>query len=226
MALWIALCVPADGQRRSAPPKAQGGAGLMPWWRRLRQTLLASGPWLVALTFAAYSGPWLAVIGFLPSIYAQAGISGGLAGALTALAAACNVLGNVAAGRLLHRTARPRYLLYVGFAAMALGAFLAFGLPGNDLPLLRYVGVLLFSGVGGLVPTTLFVQAVHLAPGEQTVSTTVGWMQQCSSLSQFAFAPLVAWVAGAVGGWHWTWAVTGVASLLGVALASRISRGR
>lgn len=228
MAMWMALCVPADGQRRQALPKAQDKdkAGLMPWWQRLRQTLRARGPWLVALSFAAYSGPWLAVIGFLPSIYAQAGISGGLAGALTALAAVCNVLGNVAAGRLLHRKVRPPQLLYIGFGAMALGAFLAFGLPGHELPLLRYAGVLLFSGVSGLVPTTLFVQAVRLAPSEQTVSTTVGWMQQCSSFSQFAYPPLAAWVAGAVGGWQWTWAVTGAAALLGAALASRIARER
>ncbi|MFZ5510053.1 MAG: CynX/NimT family MFS transporter [Pseudomonadota bacterium] len=225
-ALWMALRVPADGQRASAVSGPQGSAeaavGRLPWWQRMGQTLLASGPWLVALTFAAYSGQWLAVIGFLPSIYDQAGVAGGLAGALTALAAACNVLGNLAAGRLLHRAVRPQRLLYTGFAAMALGTLVAFGLPGDDLPLLRYAGVLLFSGVGGLIPATLFMLAVRLAPSEQTVSTTVGWMQQCSSFGQFAGAPLVAWVAGVVGGWHWTWAVTGAASLLGVALASRI----
>ncbi|WP_323990609.1 MFS transporter [Pseudomonas canadensis] len=224
MALWMALCVPTDGRRRPVLPKSQDRSAQMTWWHRLRQTLLAGGPWLVALSFAAYSGPWLAVIGFLPSIYAQAGIGGALAGALTALAAACNVPGNIVAGRLLQRGSRPEHLLYIGFGAMALGAFLAFGLPGHELPLLRYAGVLLFSGVGGLVPATLFVQAVRVAPGEQTVSTTVGWMQQCSSFSQFAYPPLAAWVAGSVGGWQWTWAVTGAAALLGAALAGRIAK--
>jgi MFS family permease len=226
MALWMAHRVPSDRQRRPAVPTPQGSViaacGPARWWQRMRQTLFASGPWLVALTFAVYSGQWLAVIGFLPSIYDQAGVAGGLAGALTALAAAFNVLGNLGAGRLLHRAAPPQHLLYTGFAAMALGALVAFGLPADDLPLLRYAGVLLFSGVGGMIPATLFMLAVRLAPSEQTVSTTVGWVQQCSSFGQFAGAPLVAWVAGAVGGWHWTWAVTGAASLMGVMLASRI----
>ncbi len=226
MALWMGLCVPADALRRPAAAKADSGTPVLqsPWWQRLRQTLSARGPWLVALTFAMYSGQWLAVIGFLPSIYDQAGVTGGLAGALTALAAACNVLGNVGSGRLLHRGLLPRHLLHAGFAAMALGAFIAFALPIEGMPMLRYAGVLLFSGVGGMIPATLFMLAVQLAPGEQTVSTTVGWVQQCSALGQFAGAPLVAWVAVAAGGWHWTWAVTGTASLMGILLVSRIPK--
>jgi MFS family permease len=64
--------------------------------------------------------------------------------------------------------------------------------------------------------------AVRLAPSERTVSTTVGWVQQCSAFGQFAGAPLVAWVASKAGGWQWTWAVTSAACLAGVLLASRL----
>lgn len=226
MTVWMALGVPSDAERRSAaqpPNMAATTVAQERWWHRMGQTLAAAGPWLVALIFAMYSGQWLAVIGFLPSIYDQAGVAGGLAGALTAFAAACNVLGNVGAGRLMHRGVRPGRLLNAGFAAMALGAFAAFGLADAP-PVLRYAGVLLFSGMGGMIPATLFMLAVRLAPSERTVSTTVGWVQQCSALGQFAGAPLVAWVAGAVGGWHWTWAVTGAASLIGVLLAARLPR--
>lgn len=225
MALWMALGVPSDNRRRqAAPPHAEVAAAKRErWWHRMGQTLAAPGPWLVALIFAMYSGQWLAVIGFLPSIYDQAGVAGGLAGALTAFAAACNVLGNVGAGRMMHRGVRPGRLLNAGFAAMALGAFVAFGLADAP-PWLRYVGVLLFSGMGGMIPATLFMLAVRLAPSEGTVSTTVGWVQQCSALGQFAGAPLVAWVAGAVGGWQWTWAVTGTACLVGMLLSTRLPR--
>ncbi len=66
--------------------------------------------------------------------------------------------------------------------------------------------------------------AVRLAPDEQTMSTTVGWVQQWSSLGQFAGPPLVAWVASAAGGWHWTWAATGAASLAGLGLTWAIAR--
>ena len=81
---------------------------------RLLETLRAPGPWLVALAFAVYSGQWLAVVGFLPSIYAQAGLAPALAGAATALAAAVNMTGNIASGRLLQRGVPPQRLLQVG----------------------------------------------------------------------------------------------------------------
>lgn len=225
MALWLARAVPSDAARRASAAPVRAAASADGWRQRLRQTLGAGGPWLVALTFAMYSGQWLAVVGFLPSIYAQAGLTGGILGALTALAAAVNIVGNVGSGRLLQRGVRPQRLLYLGFAAMALGTFLAFG-PEAAPPALRYAGVLLFSSVGGLIPGTLFSLAVHLAPNERTVSTTVGWMQQWSSIGQFAGPPVVAWLAAATGGWQWTWLATGTCSLTGMGLAALIARTR
>lgn len=228
MAVWVLHTVPPDRQRRLQVAVTVGdGAG---WWARLQQTLRAPGPWLVALSFAVYSGQWLAVVGFLPTIYAQAGVVGGLSAVLTALVAGVNMIGNIASGRLLGHGVRPQSLLYLGFAAMGAGTLLAFlvwplAAQGEGLPwALRFVAVLLFSMLGGLIPGTLFSLAVRLAPGEGTVSTTVGWMQQWASLGQFAGPPLVAWVAGQAGGWHWTWAVTGACSLMGLWLAFQLGR--
>ncbi len=216
MALWLARAVPATPAGAAAPP--------MPWLQRLRRTLAARGPWLVAMTFAVYAGQWLAVIGFLPAIYLQAGVSGAATGMLTALAAAVNMGGNVASGRLLQAGARPTRLLNIGFCSMGLAALAAFAeVDGWALPAaLRYVAVLVFSLVGGLIPATLFALAVRLAPSEQTLSTSVGWMQQWSAFGQFCGPPLVAWVASRSGGWQWTWVATGACSLLGLLLAARI----
>ena len=198
MALWITRAIPPD-------PPASGGqgraAGLV---QRLRRTLGAPGPWLVALTFGLYSGQWLAVVGFLPSIYAAAGVSGALLGMLTALAAAVNMGGNMASGRLLQGGWQPRSTLWLGFGAMALGSTLAFAAFTEGWPWLRYAGVLLFSGVGGLVPGTLFSLAVRLAPGEQQVAATVGWVQQLSALGQFIGPPTAAALAAHAGGWQLT----------------------
>jgi len=193
-------------------------------WARLRRTLRAPGPWLVALTFAMYSGQWLAVVGFLPSIYAAAGLSGALLGVLSALAAAVNVFGNMAAGRCLQRGWAPQTTLWLGFAAMALGSTWAFAPFTQEWPWVRYAGVLLFSGLGGLVPGTLFSLAVRLAPGEQQVATTVGWVQQLSALGQFAGPPAVATVAAQAGGWHFTPWVTVTCCVLGAAFAGLASR--
>lgn len=218
MALWLVLGVPGA----VAAPAGPAGAVPESWAQRLRVTLASSGPWLVALAFAMYSSQWLAVVGFLPAVYAQAGVGAVAAGALTALVCAMNIIGNVAAGRWLLRGLAAQRLLFWGFGSMALTAFLTFSPLLGEAPLLRYAAVLLFSAAGGMVPGTLFSLVVRLAPSAQTVSTTMGWVQQCSATGQFLGPPLVAWVAAQAGGWHATWVVTGAASLIGLWLASRL----
>jgi MFS family permease len=216
-AVWVARAVPRDRPRSAAA----GG-----WPARLRTTVSAGNPWLLALAFMVYSSQWMAVIGFLPAIYVDAGVPAGWTAALTALAAAVNIAGNVTGGRLLQRGVAPGRLLRWGYAVMALGGIAAFvqigglGLP----PALRYAAVCLFSLGGGVVPATLFMLGVRLAPGPATVATTIGMMQQASSFGQFAAPPFVAWIAHHAGGWQWTWAVTLAASLAGIALAGRLAR--
>ncbi|HEY8706725.1 MAG TPA: MFS transporter, partial [Burkholderiaceae bacterium] len=193
MALSIAAVVPRETRAGHGSAVAAG------WSVRLRDTLRSPGPWLVALCFAVYSAQWMSVIGFLPSIYSQAGLPAGWTAVATSAAAAVNIIGNVASGRLLQRGHRPDGLLLAGYAAMGLGAWIAFGpvaagLPPSTGAALRYGAVLLFSMLGGMIPGTLFSMAVRLAPGEGTVSTTVGWMQQWSCFGQVAGPPLVAWV--------------------------------
>ena len=206
-----------------APAASAQGQGVL---QRIRLTLGDAGPWLVAISFALYSSQWLAVIGFLPTIYAAAGVGLGLTGLLTALAAAVNMLGNLGAGRLLQRGVAPARLLSTGFVVMALAAAAAFAGSGDAglPPAGRYAAVLLFSMLGGMIPATLFALAIRVSPGEQTVSTTVGWMQQWSAFGQFAGPPLVAWLAARAGSWQWTWLATGTASMAGLVLAWTLSR--
>jgi predicted MFS family arabinose efflux permease len=220
---WLLLALlsllAAAGLAKWVPASAAGPAAsaLGP---RLRRTLQAPGPWLMALAFFLYSGQWLAVVGFLPTIYHQAGYTGTMVALLSALAAGINMVGNIGGGWWLARGARPGAVLAVAYIAMGAGAWVAFAAEG--FPVWQYLAVLVFSGVGGLIPGTLFGLAVKLAPDNETVSTTVGWMQQFSAMGQFLGPPLVAWVATQAGGWQWTWVVTGASSLLGVLLASRL----
>jgi MFS family permease len=224
-AAWVLLGVPADTKRLTSP------AAVSPenWSGRLRDTVHAGGPWTLSLAFAVYSAQWMAVIGFLPAIYTDAGVPDAWNAALTALAAAMNIVGNVAGGRFLQHGIAPERLLRAGFVVMALGGVAAFAQIGQAAdaaslpPALRYLAICLFSLGGGLVPATLFMLAVRLAPGPSTVSTTVGMMQQASSLGQFIAPPVVAWIAHRVGGWQWTWVVTLACSLAGMALAARVA---
>jgi MFS family permease len=134
--------------------------------------------------------------------------------------------GNISSGRLLQRGVAPSRLLVIGFATMGLAATATFagGEETGLTPALRYGAVLLFSGVGGLIPATLFALAVRLAPSEGTLATTIGWVQQWSALGQFVGPPLVAAVASTAGGWQWTWVVTGACSLVGLLLTVGLRR--
>jgi MFS family permease len=192
---------------------------------RLRRTLVHAGPWLVALTFAVYSAQWMLVIGFLPTVYAHAGVGAELAGLLSAMVAAVNMGGNVASGRYLARGVPARRLLWIGFCAMAVGSVVAFAPMFDGAGLwVRFAAVCVFSGVGGLIPGTLFSLCVRVAPGEDTVSTTVGWMQQWSSLGQFAGPPVAAWLASRVGDWSMTWCITLACAAVGAMLAASLIR--
>ncbi|WP_322996064.1 MFS transporter [Castellaniella sp.] len=220
-ALWLALgaltllvmlltlrIVPPDPVARAQTPKRQSS------WSLVRTTLASPNVWLIALVFGVYAGQWIAVIGFLPSIYVTAGISGSTAGLLTALVAGSNIIGNLTAGKLLHQGISARRLLMTGFLTMIVCTFAAFGAGLSTTG--QFFAVLMFSMVGGLIPATLFVLAIRYAPTPQTTSTTVGWMQQCSSLGQFSGPPVVAWVVHATGGWQWTWLATGSFALAGI----------
>lgn len=217
-ALWTV--VPASADQRPAAAHAAGQG-------RIARTLRAGGPWLASVAFAVYSAQWLTVVGFLPTIYAQAGLPTAYAAFATALAAGVNMVGNIASGRLLQRGVRAPVLLQSGYLAMGLGAMVAFA-PwaegGTAVAAVRYLGILMFSMVGGLIPGTLFSLAVRVAPDDSTVSTTVGWMQQWSAFGQFAGPPLAAWVAARAGGWHAIWWVTAGFALAGMGIAAVIAR--
>ena len=216
--LLIGRSVQSDGQPRSAagawPVALQQAAS------GLRATLSAPGPWAVAVAFGVYSGQWLAVVGFLPTVYAQAGWAAPAAALASAAAAGVNLVGNVWAGRLLARGLAPRVLLCSGYGAMALGAVGTFTL--TDVA--AYAAVLVFSACGGLVPGTLFALAVRVAPAPTLVSTTVGWVQQLSSFGQFVGPPLVGALAARVGGWQWTWVFSAVCGVCGAVLAMDLQR--
>lgn len=219
---WVRAAVP-DVQVVTVS-SAQTNTNNSAWRERLKSTITNKGPWLVSLGFAVYASQWMAVIGFLPTVYAQMGLSAVLTGVLTACVALVNVSGNIMSGRLLQRGWPARRLLQIGFTCMALGAIGAFAQwQSQGLPTVtKFLCVVMFSAVGGLIPGTLFSTAVRLAPSEDTVSTTVGFMQQLSAVGQFLGPPLVAWVAVIVGGWQWTWVVTVSLSVIGLWLAQRI----
>lgn len=187
-----------------------------------RDTVRSPGPWLLSACFALYAGQFIAVFGFLPTAYRAADVAPTLAGVLTAVGVAVNMVGNIVSGSLIQRGARRATLLAATSLVMAVSAVFAFA---AEVPfLLRYVAVLVFSAVGGLIPGTLFTTAPRFAPYPGAVSTTTGLMQQGSAIGQVLAPPMVAAVASAVGGWHASWWVLSALAFANVAVALLIGR--
>ncbi len=182
------------------------------------QTIAAGGPLLVALTFGSYTLQFIAVLGFLPTILMeQEGLGQARAATLTAIAIAVNALGNLIAGALLHRGV-PRWVL-VATASAAMG-FAALGIYSSALSLpARYLLVLLFSTIGGMLPATVLGWAPAMAPEPKLVSTANGLLVQGSHLGQMIGPPALAAMAVASGSWAWSPAVLVVAAACGVGLA-------
>ena len=186
--------------------------------QRLRLVWRTPQVWRVALAFACYSGQWLVIIGFLPTLLQTGGMSAGLAGTIAAIASAVNIVGNIAGGRLLQKGVPSQRVLGIAFATMAAGAFVVFGTPSDTPLIVKLVAVLMFSGVGGMIPGSLFSLAVRAAPTEDTASTALGWTTQMSLLGQFSMPPIAAALASAHGSWGLTWIVTVSLCLIGILL--------
>jgi MFS family permease len=165
----------------------------------LRASLLRPGALLLAATFACYTFQFLAIMGFLPTILQERGISSKAAGGLTALAVIANAFGNLTAGWLFTRRVAPRLLICAAMIGM-IGAELIVFSPWFSSSL-QYLAAVAFSAIGGLVPASIFTAIPNVAAAEAR-STTMGIVVQASHIGQLAGPPAVAAVAAAVGGWH------------------------
>ena len=120
---------------------------------------------------------------------------------------------------------RPAWLLFTsGFVLMMIGAVVAFAGEGVLPFALQYGGVLLFSAGGGLIPGVVFAYVVYLAPSQQTVASTMGWVQQWSALGQFCLPPLMGNLVTWWGSWRNVWMVCVVLGVMGIASALQIQR--
>ena len=134
--------------------------------------------------------------------------------ALTALAAAVNMVGNVAAGRLLQRGVAPLAPAAAAASRRWPWRTVAFAGCGEAAAAGAAIrgGAAVSRCVGGLIPATLFVLAVRLAPSAARCRPRSAG---CSSGPRSASSPARRWWPGwpaPAGGWQWTWVVTGACS--------------
>jgi MFS transporter, CP family, cyanate transporter len=192
---------------------AQGSTQSLSFSSILSATLGARGPWLLALLFLCYAAQWSGLFGFLPTIYKEQGINAISIGWLAAFAVFANAIGNVAAGTARLR-AEPWLVVAIAACVMCLCSAVILGAMqrfiGVELSFeVRFIAVVIFSLVGGFIPSTIFGLVASLAPvlknGEKAVGTTAGMFQQGSAFGQVVTPPLIAWTVQRSGDWASAW---------------------
>ena len=217
-ALWLALGTRDFGATAAPRPPRRVGEVLAGLGRDIRATLSVPGPLLLALCFATYTGNFLAVLAFFPTfLIEEQGLGAATAAALTALAIAVNVIGNLTGGWLLHHGA-ARWLLIV-VAALVMG-LASLGIYADGLGMgARYGLCILFSMVGGMLPASVLGAAPVHAPRPGLVATTNGLIMQGANLGQLVGPPALAALVAATGGWRVAPGLVMTMAVLGVLLA-------
>ncbi len=190
----------------------------LPTLRELLRSVWHPGPVLLGFIFACYTVQYMSVMGFLPTILQAQGTSAQAAGLLSALAVMANAAGNLSVSALIARGAVPRRLIAGACLVMTVAAA---GIDLQALPgTLRYLLVVTLSGVGGLIPASLFALVPRVAQDRHSTATTMGFVVQFSHVGQLAGPPAVAAVAAAAGGFQLS-ALVLVPAALAAFVASR-----
>ena len=158
------------------------------------QTIKHPPAWCLALIFFSYSGQWLALVGFLPTIYANNQISPTLAGAMTASVSVVNAVGTFICGLMLQRGIAAKKIFIFSFIVLVVCTTLFYSFTTQLNDLIQFAIAFLFSLMGGFIAACVFTQAIEHAPSPMAISTTVGLILQLSAISQFMMPPLVAYI--------------------------------
>ena len=204
-----------------------GGKALR--WKQLLSNLEsvagARGPLLLSAIFASYALQWLTVMGFLPTLLIEDhGLSPARASVLTAIMVAMNMPGNLAGGWLLQRGVRRWQL--VALASLIMG-LCSIAIYSPIWPfMIRYGACLLFSGVGGLIPSSVLSGAPVYAPSKDLVAATNGLFIQGAQFGQLVGPPVLGLIVSRAGGWQVAPWFLGASAGLGIMLALFLGRLR
>lgn len=198
----VLLLFVAVGLSVVAKPSAGSGGRPDVTLDGLTRTLKHRDVLLLALIFSCYTLQFLSVLGFLPTILEQQGVSPQGAGTQTAIAVVSNAAGNIAAAYLIARGFAPARLMAFALIVMVvceLGIY-ASAMPPEG----RYGFAIAFSAFGGLLPASIFAVIPSVALRVGTGAVTMALVVQASHIGQTIGPPAVAAVAGATGGWAWS----------------------
>ena len=191
----VTACVLLAAARWVPPSPARRPPGLSGLSRALR----SPGVMCLALAFGFYAGAYLAVVGLLPTMLVDGGLTLAAAGLVTSIVSLANVPANLLGAFLQHRGVPRWVLIVVGSAWLAATAW---GVLDPGLPLaVRIASAVAFTLVVGIVPSAAFSGVVAMSAGTASAGAAVGLLVQGSSIGQLLGPPLVVGMTSTVGSW-------------------------
>ncbi|KWH16164.1 MFS transporter [Burkholderia multivorans] len=188
----------------------------------LRDVVASRATTLLALAFATYNVQFFAAMTFLPVFLMQRlGVSVGAAGLIAAAIVASCVIGNLTAGWLLARGARPGIVMAatsVAIGAAGAGLFAA----ATPAPVAVALGFA-FSAIAGLLPATILACAPMSVPSPSLAPLGIGWVVQGNYLGQVIGPLAIGTIVGALG-WSGGIALMIAAAFVGAALGLSLLR--
>lgn len=198
------------------PSHPQAGTENTSFWQIIKVTLTHPPILCLAIIFACYTSQWITVTGFLPTLYVEHGIDLKVAGALVSMVVLANLGGTFGAGMLLQGGWKPKTLLSTGFIAMLCSSLLTFAASSWLSFELQFVSAVLFSLIGGMIPTTIFAITLRYTPRANAAAASVGLVLQVSACAQFFVPPLSAALVSTTQQWAHIATVTACLSILGI----------
>jgi cyanate permease len=187
------------------------------------KTVKSPGPVLFALSFTMLSFQFMAVMGFLPTLLIQEEhMSKTSAAALSALAVASNVPGNLCGGWLMQRGVKKWGLI---MTVCIVAGLCCFGIYNNNLSLVwRYGFCLIFSVVGGVLPAAVMHGAAVSVPRQNLVATSQGLILQGGQLGSLTGPVLIGAVVSQTGQWQSAPWVLIIPSIIGFFMSLKLRR--
>jgi sugar phosphate permease len=188
---------------------------------RTRDLLLLCGvTWL-------YAGVQLSLVGFLVLFLRERlGLSVVEAGALLALAQAGGVVGRIGWGMLSDAVFGGRRKLVMGIiGALAAASLLALATVGPDTPRALLVAILALAGVSAVGWNGINMVFVAEVAGREVSATAAGMNLTASYLGVMTCPPLFGLIVDLSGSYTTAFQAGAAASLVAVAILSRVSAG-
>jgi len=138
--------------------------------------------------FLCYSLQYVSVTSFLPTLLVQdSGMPLPNASRWTALILIPNAIGNICSGWFINRGFKRSTILITAALLMGCCALIALAIPNTTV---RIVAALAMTGIGGIIPGTLFSTAALLASSAAGAGVIIGFMLTGTGLGNF-FGPVL-----------------------------------